>query len=163
CPRVPRRHPAPPRRRARPARLGRGDLPAGGRPRGARRADRRARERPSRSPLCADARRPPRRRSRRRDRRRQRPDPPPRLPPHPTRPAPPAPAAAPPAPPAPPPPRPLHLPARRRDRALALPDRLVRAFAEARSRSLAAWEEARRANDFSRWSPALAELLALAR
>jgi len=47
--------------------------------------------------------------------------------------------------------------------ALALPGDLVRAFAEARSRSLAAWEAARRDDDFGRFAPALAELMGLVR
>jgi carboxypeptidase Taq len=52
---------------------------------------------------------------------------------------------------------------RQRRIALALPDALVRAFARARSRSLIAWEEARRENDFGRFAPAFAELLGLVR
>jgi carboxypeptidase Taq len=47
--------------------------------------------------------------------------------------------------------------------ALALPDDLVRAFAEARSRSLAAWERARHDDDFDVFAPALADLLRLVR
>jgi len=47
--------------------------------------------------------------------------------------------------------------------ALALPDDLVRAFAEARSRSLAAWENARRDDDFAGFAPALADLIRLVR
>lgn len=47
--------------------------------------------------------------------------------------------------------------------ALALPDDLVRAFAEARSRALAAWERARHDDDFDRFAPALAELVRLVR
>lgn len=47
--------------------------------------------------------------------------------------------------------------------ALALPDDLVRALAEARSRSLAAWERARHANDFGGFAPALADLIRLVR
>ena len=47
--------------------------------------------------------------------------------------------------------------------ALALPDDLVRAFAEARSRALAAWERARRDDDFDCFAPALAELVRLVR
>lgn len=47
--------------------------------------------------------------------------------------------------------------------ALALPDALVRSFARARSRALVAWEEARKLNDFRRFSPAFNELLGLVR
>jgi carboxypeptidase Taq len=47
--------------------------------------------------------------------------------------------------------------------ALALPDDLVRAFAEARSRSLAAWESARQEGDFARFASPLAELVGLVR
>lgn len=47
--------------------------------------------------------------------------------------------------------------------ALALPDDLVRALAEARSRSLAAWEDARHENDFAGFAPALADLIHLVR
>jgi carboxypeptidase Taq len=46
---------------------------------------------------------------------------------------------------------------------LTLPEDLVRRFAEARSLSQGAWEEAREANDFSILAPALAETLRLAR
>lgn len=46
---------------------------------------------------------------------------------------------------------------------LTLPEDLVRRFAEARSISQGAWEEAREANDFSLLAPALAETLRLAR
>lgn len=59
--------------------------------------------------------------------------------------------------------RDLALLARRRERASVLPDSLVRAFAAARSRSLAAWGRAREARDFRVWAPALAELLVLVR
>jgi carboxypeptidase Taq len=52
---------------------------------------------------------------------------------------------------------------RRRARALALPESLVRAFAGARSRSLAAWEDARRTRRFADWAPALRSLLELVR
>lgn len=47
--------------------------------------------------------------------------------------------------------------------ALALPDELVRAFAEARSRSLAAWEVARHDDDFAGFAPAFDELMRLVR
>jgi carboxypeptidase Taq len=47
--------------------------------------------------------------------------------------------------------------------ALALPGDLVRAFAEARSKSLTAWESARHDDDFRRFAPALAELVRLVR
>jgi carboxypeptidase Taq len=53
--------------------------------------------------------------------------------------------------------------ARRREHALLVPDDLVRAHAAARSRSLAAWEEARAARSYALWQPAFAELLGLAR
>lgn len=59
--------------------------------------------------------------------------------------------------------RSLALLERRRARALALPESLVRAFAEARSRSLAAWEAARRTRRFADWAPTLKPLLELAR
>lgn len=59
--------------------------------------------------------------------------------------------------------RELDLLARRRARALALPDALVTAFAAARSRSLAAWEEARQRRDFSLWAGPLQSLLDLSR
>ncbi len=52
---------------------------------------------------------------------------------------------------------------RLRRAALALPDRLVRAFARARSAALAAWEEAHRQDDYRRFAPAFAELLGLVR
>jgi carboxypeptidase Taq len=47
--------------------------------------------------------------------------------------------------------------------AMAVPEGLVRAFANAKARSLGAWEAARAANDFSVFSPAFTELLALVR
>ena len=47
--------------------------------------------------------------------------------------------------------------------ALALPDDLVRAFAEARSRALAAWETARHDDDFSIFAPGLSDLMRLVR
>ncbi|MHB8765882.1 MAG: hypothetical protein ACYDA8_16325, partial [Deferrisomatales bacterium] len=47
--------------------------------------------------------------------------------------------------------------------ALAQPDDLVRAFAEARSRSLAAWEAARAERDLGVFAPRFAELLGLVR
>ncbi len=46
---------------------------------------------------------------------------------------------------------------------LALPNDLVRAYAAARSRTTAAWEDAREADDFKLLAPALGELVALAR
>lgn len=49
--------------------------------------------------------------------------------------------------------------ARRRDHAIAVPDGLVRAFAEARSRSLGAWEAARVERRYAAWLPAFTELL----
>ncbi|MFA6292579.1 MAG: carboxypeptidase M32 [Victivallales bacterium] len=52
---------------------------------------------------------------------------------------------------------------RKRRISLALPDALVRSFARARSRALVAWEEARKLNDFRRFSPAFNELLGLVR
>lgn len=59
--------------------------------------------------------------------------------------------------------RELALLARLRARELLLPKRLVRAFAAARSRSLAAWGRAREASDYRVWASAFAELLALVR
>ncbi len=52
---------------------------------------------------------------------------------------------------------------RLRRSALALPDGLVRSFAQSRSRALVAWQEARRSNDFCRFSPAFSELLGFVR
>lgn len=52
---------------------------------------------------------------------------------------------------------------RQRRIALTLPDALVRSFAQARSRALVAWEEARHGNDFRRFAPAFTELLGLVR
>lgn len=46
---------------------------------------------------------------------------------------------------------------------MALPEDLVRAFANARSRSQAAWEDAREANDYSILAPALQETLNILR
>ncbi len=46
---------------------------------------------------------------------------------------------------------------------LALPQDLVRAYANARAKASAAWEDAREANDFKIFAPAFAELVALAR
>jgi carboxypeptidase Taq len=46
---------------------------------------------------------------------------------------------------------------------LALPADLVRAYAAARARATAAWEDAREADDFNLLAPALSELVALAR
>ncbi|MEQ1506655.1 MAG: hypothetical protein ABMB14_30790, partial [Myxococcota bacterium] len=57
----------------------------------------------------------------------------------------------------------LALLAKRRDRALVVPDALVRAIAEARSRSLASWEEAQITGTFQTWLPALTELVSLSR
>jgi carboxypeptidase Taq len=50
-----------------------------------------------------------------------------------------------------------------REGEMSLPDDLVRHFAQARSVSQGAWEEAREANDFALLAPALAETLKLAR
>ncbi len=47
--------------------------------------------------------------------------------------------------------------------ALALPDDLVRAFAQARSHTLARWEQARKDDDFALFAPALLRLLGLVR
>jgi carboxypeptidase Taq len=57
----------------------------------------------------------------------------------------------------------LDLLIRRRTHALAVPESLVRAFAEARSASLAAWEDAREHRDFRRWAPHLERVLHLVR
>lgn len=46
---------------------------------------------------------------------------------------------------------------------LALPPDLVRAYANARARATAAWEDAREADDFKILAPALADLVAIAR
>ncbi len=51
----------------------------------------------------------------------------------------------------------------RRGQALALSAGLIRTFAEARSRSLASWEEARTRRDFTVWAPALREVVKVAR
>jgi carboxypeptidase Taq len=50
-----------------------------------------------------------------------------------------------------------------RDRAVRLPVELVRALAEAQSRSLVAWKEARRDRAFARFAPRLEEMVALRR
>jgi carboxypeptidase Taq len=47
--------------------------------------------------------------------------------------------------------------------ALALPDDLVRAFAQARSHTLARWEEARKEDDYALFAPAFVKLLGLVR
>jgi carboxypeptidase Taq len=52
---------------------------------------------------------------------------------------------------------------RRRDLAVRLPERLVRALAEARSKSLEAWHEAKPKGDFQRLAPAFEELVSLVR
>jgi carboxypeptidase Taq len=52
---------------------------------------------------------------------------------------------------------------RERDRAVKLPERLVRALAEAQSHALAAWREARAARSYALFAPHLATLLALRR
>jgi carboxypeptidase Taq len=52
---------------------------------------------------------------------------------------------------------------RLRRSAVAVPEGLVRAFANAKAQSLGAWEAARAANDFSAFTPAFTELLALVR
>jgi carboxypeptidase Taq len=57
----------------------------------------------------------------------------------------------------------LDLLLRRRTHALAVPESLVQAFAEARSASLAAWEEAREHRDFQRWAQPLERLMQLTR
>jgi carboxypeptidase Taq len=57
----------------------------------------------------------------------------------------------------------LHRLRRLRRISLALPDDLVRHYAEARSRSLAAWETALKANDFAIFSAPFREVLALVR
>lgn len=53
--------------------------------------------------------------------------------------------------------------ARRRARALAMSEALVRSFAEARSAALAAWQEAKRTARFERFAPALETLVDLSR
>ncbi|MEQ1567784.1 MAG: carboxypeptidase M32, partial [Myxococcota bacterium] len=53
----------------------------------------------------------------------------------------------------------LQILARRRDHALLVPEGLVRAWAEARSRSLAAWEQARVDGRYATWAPAFGTLL----
>lgn len=50
-----------------------------------------------------------------------------------------------------------------RDRAVKVPPALVRALAEGQARGVAAWREARQAKDFSKFKPALANLLKLRR
>lgn len=57
----------------------------------------------------------------------------------------------------------LRLLARERERAVRIPSRLVRALAEAQSRGLGAWREAREKGDFSVFRPALETLLSLRR
>lgn len=52
---------------------------------------------------------------------------------------------------------------RERDRAVNVPDRLVRALAEAQSQGLVGWRQAREENDFSLFKPALEKILALRR
>jgi carboxypeptidase Taq len=52
---------------------------------------------------------------------------------------------------------------RRRARALAVSERLVRAFAEARSAALASWQEAKRASRFELFAPHLERLIELAK
>ena len=52
---------------------------------------------------------------------------------------------------------------RERDRAVKLPQRLVRALAEAQANGVSAWREAREARDFTRFRPALERTLALRR
>jgi carboxypeptidase Taq len=52
---------------------------------------------------------------------------------------------------------------RQRHLALALPDQLVRAFAQARSHTLARWEQARKEDDFGLFAPAFLRLLGLVR
>ena len=46
---------------------------------------------------------------------------------------------------------------------LALPESLVRNFANAKARALGAWEEARAKNDFALFAPPFADLLDLVR
>ncbi len=50
-----------------------------------------------------------------------------------------------------------------RDRAVKVPQSLVRELAEAQSRGLVAWREARKENDFSRFQPALERLIRIRR
>jgi len=57
----------------------------------------------------------------------------------------------------------LELLARRRRAAVAVPESLVAAFAETRSHCLAAWEEARRLDDFTPFAGVFAQLLKLMR
>ena len=52
---------------------------------------------------------------------------------------------------------------RRRARALAVSERLVRAFAEARSAALASWQEAKRASRFELFAPHLERLIELSK
>jgi len=52
---------------------------------------------------------------------------------------------------------------RLRRSAMALPEGLVRAFAEAKTQSLGAWEAARTANDFAQFHPAFQSLIELVR
>ena len=59
--------------------------------------------------------------------------------------------------------RELHILERLRRAAVALPEGLVRAFAQTRSHCLAAWEEARRAEDFAIFSGPFVQLLKLMR
>ncbi len=59
--------------------------------------------------------------------------------------------------------RELHLLKRERHNALALPEDLVRRFAVAKSRALAAWEEARDTNEFAVFREPFSDLLALVR
>jgi carboxypeptidase Taq len=59
--------------------------------------------------------------------------------------------------------RELYLLRRLRRHALALPEDLVRHFANAKSQSLGAWEEARKQNDYAIFAPAFERLLALLR
>jgi carboxypeptidase Taq len=51
--------------------------------------------------------------------------------------------------------------ARERDRAVRVPERLVKALAQARARSLVTWVQARKDDDFPSFAPRLAELVAL--
>jgi carboxypeptidase Taq len=51
----------------------------------------------------------------------------------------------------------------RRDRAVKVPEALVRAFAEARSLSLAAWGDARKADDYASFRPHLETIVRLSR
>lgn len=57
--------------------------------------------------------------------------------------------------------RELDLLHRQRHEALAMPEDLVRRFAIARAHATGAWEEAREANDYARFEPALGELVSL--